>query len=84
MRLSKWYPSKAIVTTETPIAIFVVESAAWADLCSCNTMSIGDLIENTALIRFAALALVIVLDLSVAVRAQDTLDIKIGLTTKGI
>lgn len=75
---SKWYPSIAVVTTETSSAIFVVISAAWADLCSCNTMSIDDLIDNTALIRFAALALVIVLDLSVAVRAQDMLDIKIG------
>jgi ABC transporter substrate binding protein (PQQ-dependent alcohol dehydrogenase system) len=38
----------------------------------------GDLAGSTALIRFAVLALVIVLGLDLAARAQDTLDIKIG------
>jgi ABC transporter substrate binding protein (PQQ-dependent alcohol dehydrogenase system) len=38
----------------------------------------GDLAGSTALIRFAVLALIIVLGLDLAVRAQDTLDIKIG------
>ena len=38
----------------------------------------GDLAGSTALIRFAVLALVIVLGLDFAARAQDTLDIKIG------
>ena len=38
----------------------------------------GDLAGSTASIRFAVLALVIVLGLDLAARAQDTLDIKIG------
>lgn len=38
----------------------------------------GDLAGSTALIRFAVLALVIVVGLDLAARAQDTLDIKIG------
>ena len=38
----------------------------------------GDLAGSTALIRFAVVALVIVLGLDLAARAQDTLDIKIG------
>jgi ABC transporter substrate binding protein (PQQ-dependent alcohol dehydrogenase system) len=38
----------------------------------------GDLAGSTALIRFAVLAMVIVLGLDLAARAQDTLDIKIG------
>lgn len=38
----------------------------------------GDLAGSTALIRFAVLALLIVLGLDLAARAQDTLDIKIG------
>jgi ABC transporter substrate binding protein (PQQ-dependent alcohol dehydrogenase system) len=38
----------------------------------------SDLVGNTALIRFAVLALVIVLGLDLAARAQDPLDIKIG------
>ena len=38
----------------------------------------GDLAGSTALIRFAVLALIIVLGLDLAARAQDTLDIKIG------
>jgi len=38
----------------------------------------GDLAGSTALSRFAVLALVIVLGLDLAARAQDTLDIKIG------
>lgn len=38
----------------------------------------GDLAGSTALIRFAVLALVIVLGIDFAARAQDTLDIKIG------
>lgn len=38
----------------------------------------GDLAGSTALIRFAVLALVIVLGLDLAAHAQDTLDIKIG------
>jgi ABC transporter substrate binding protein (PQQ-dependent alcohol dehydrogenase system) len=38
----------------------------------------GDLAGSTALIRFAVLALVIVLGLDLAARAQDILDIKIG------
>jgi ABC transporter substrate binding protein (PQQ-dependent alcohol dehydrogenase system) len=38
----------------------------------------GDLAGSTVLIRFAALALVIVVGLDLAARAQDTLDIKIG------
>jgi ABC transporter substrate binding protein (PQQ-dependent alcohol dehydrogenase system) len=38
----------------------------------------GDLAGSTALIRFAVLALIFVLGLDLAARAQDTLDIKIG------
>ena len=38
----------------------------------------GELVGNNALIRFAVLALAIVLGLNLAARAQDTLDIKIG------
>jgi ABC transporter substrate binding protein (PQQ-dependent alcohol dehydrogenase system) len=38
----------------------------------------GDLAGSTALIRFAVLALVIVLGLDLTAHAQDTLDIKIG------